>query len=207
MIRNFVYPYLYGSFDSSFFSFFNYIEEVLNVNYNCGAKWEWYKNTSNFGFIYPLENICIISRKPVFIRMVDGILHSDNSPAVEYADGFSVYCLNGVRVNKELVKTKAEDIDPRILFKEQNAEIRREIVRKIGIERVCMKLGAKCIDKKGDYELLLLDLGDNRKRPYLKMINPSIKTYHLEGVEPSIKTIEKALNWRNGTSESPLVLT
>ena len=94
-------------------------------------------------------------------------------------------------------------------MKEKNAEVRREIVRKIGIERVCQKLNAKVLDKSlnGIYELLNLDLGDGRSRPYLKMRNPSIKTYHLEGVPIEIDTVEKALNWRNQSEEKPFILT
>src|SRR3990167_5042032 len=83
-----------------------------------------------------------------------------------------------------------------MLFKEQNAEIRREIVRKIGMERIILKCGATVLDKKGDYELLAFDIGDGRIRPYLKMKNPSIFTWHVEGVAPGIKTVDEALTWR-----------
>ena len=104
--------------------------------------------------------------------------------------------------------TKPEDIDPKIILKENNAEVRREIVRKIGIERLCQKLNAKVLDKQGDvYELLNLDLGENLIRPYLKMRNPSIGTFHVEGVSPDCKTVQEALNWRNKSDEKPLILT
>ena len=93
------------------------------------------------------------------------------------------------------------------MLTEQNAEVRREIVRKIGIELVCQRLGAKTLDEYGDYELITLELQDGRPRPYLKMLNPSIGTYHVEGVEPGITTVEQALNWRNQTDERPEVLT
>jgi hypothetical protein len=75
------------------------------------------------------------------------------------------------------------------------------------IERVCQKLDAKVLDKQGNYELLNLNLGENRIRPYLKMINPSTGTFHIEGVEPKIKTVVEALNWRNQTEETPEIIT
>lgn len=74
--------------------------------------------------------------------------------------------------------------------------MRREIVRKIGIERICKDLKAKVLESAGDYELLELDLQDGRFRPYLKMKNPSIGCYHIEGVPPDCDTLEKALNSR-----------
>jgi hypothetical protein len=115
--------------------------------------------------------------------------------------------LNGVKVTEEIVMTPSAALDPHLLLKEKNAEVRREIVRKVGIDRVVIDLGAKVADRQGDYELLLLDLGDKRNRPYLKMLNPSIGTWHVEGVHPDCATVEQALNWRNQTDVKPEVLT
>jgi hypothetical protein len=39
------------------------------------------------------------------------------------------------------------------------------------------------------------------------MLNPSIGTYHIEGVPPDCDTVEKAITWRNQTSEKPVILT
>ena len=75
------------------------------------------------------------------------------------------------------------------------------------VELVLTKLGGKSLDKSGDYELVLLNLGDNRERPYLKMKNPSIGVWHLEGVPPGTKTVKAALEWRNQTTVAPEVLT
>jgi len=158
-------------------------------------------------FLYWVMKDKIICVPRPCMTIVGTQLHNPKGPAVYWPNGEAYWFLNGVKVTKEIVETEAEKIDPRIILKETNAEVRREIVRKLGIERVCLKLGAKCIDKKDGYELLMLDLGDGRKRPYLKMKNPSIATYHIEGVEPSIKTVDAALSWRNGSNDRPQVLT
>ena len=120
-----------------------------------------------------------------------------------------LYFLNGVLVPENIVMTPAEQLDCHILLKEKNAEVRREIVRKIGVERIRQKLNAKILDKSSDgiYELLNLDLGDGRQRPYLKMRSPSIGVYHIEGVPTEIDTVEQALNWRNQTVDKPVILT
>lgn len=139
-------------------------------------------------------------------RIVIPVLHRDGGPALLYPDGFAVYALNGVRVSKKIAITPHAELDPRLILPETHAEARREIVRKIGIERVCRDLQAQVIDRQGDYELLILDIGDGRKRPYLKMKNPSIGVYHIEGVLPGITTVKRALEWRNGTREVPIVI-
>ena len=208
-VGSFVYPYLDGNFMSSYFSFYDFCNKVLKISFQNQRQWDCYLKTSEVSLIYPFEDFIVISEKPTKIKMKNMILHNENGMAVEYSDGFGVYSLNGVRVTKEIVETPAEQLDPQLILKEQNAEIRREIVRKIGIERVCQKLGAKTIDKKYGYELVGLSLGDNRIRPYLKMINPSTNTFHLEGISPEIKTIDQALTWRNRLEkfEEPVTLT
>jgi hypothetical protein len=174
--------------------------QILSLNY-------LYDLCKKIGWIWYFNDICFISDRPSEIYKKGIVLHHETKPAILFRDGYKVWCLNGINVDRKIVETPAEELDPKILLKETNAEIRREIVRKIGIERVCMKLNALSVEKKDEYELLLLDMGDGRARPYLKMLNPSIHTYHLEGIPPEILTIEQALNWRNQTDEKPFIIT
>jgi hypothetical protein len=159
------------------------------------------------GWWLPMRDYVVICDNPAEIHLDQGRLHRDGGPAMSYPDGFAVWALNGVRVPREIAESSSHNLDPRLILKEHNAEVRREIIRKIGIERVCEKLGAQVIDSAADYELLILDLGDKVRRPFLKMKNPSIGVYHIEGVAPEITTVEEALLWRNGTPEKPIALT
>lgn len=124
--------------------------------------------------------------------------------ALAYPDGWGLYCLNGVRVPPQIVTTPAEQLDCQFILKERNAEIRREFVRKAGIEKVCKDLGAKTLDVQDSYELLALNIGDGLERPYLKMKNPSIGVYHIEGVSPECRTVQQALNWRNSLTDAEI---
>lgn len=134
-------------------------------------------------------------------------LHSLTGPAIRYPDGTGHYFIHNVKVSPEIVETPAAQLDPHIIIEERNSEVRREMVRKIGIERICEALKAECVDRWNDYELLLLDLRDGRLRPFLKMKNPSIGVYHIEGVAPECRTVAEALRWRNETDVPPAVLT
>lgn len=168
------------------------IEGIMDVAETCG----WW---------FPYEDLAIISDRPTVMALDHTLqLHNPTGPALRYPDGWSVYALNGVRVPQWLVETPAEDIDARELLRTQNAEVRREIVRKVGIERVCQDLGAVVVDRDGDYELLWLGLEDGRTRPYLKMKNPSIGVYHVEGVHPRCRTVQQALNWRNDIADEQI---
>lgn len=96
-----------------------------------------------------------------------------------------------------LAEKGMDNVESRDILKTRNAEVRREIIRRIGIERICYDLKAKIIDCQGEYELVLLDLRDGWRRPFLKMHNPSVpEIWHLEGVHPAIKTVQDALNYR-----------
>jgi hypothetical protein len=156
-------------------------------------------------WIAPSEVIALA--RPVF-RLHGEQLHSDDGPALSWQEGNDQhFFLNDVHVPKELVLTPARELDPRLILRERNVGVRREIVRKIGIERICQVLGAQTLDSQGDYELLLLDLQDGRRRPFLKMKNPSVGIYHIEGVAPECHTVAEALAWRNQADVPPSVLT
>jgi len=160
----------------------------------------------NCGWFLPYKNICICSEKPCRISLnADKILHCETGAAIEYRDGYAVYALNGIRVPKEIVLTPANKLDPTMIIKEKNVEIRRELLRKIGLERFVQKLGAKTIDtfKIGEnpdilydvYELLEINIKGMVCKG-LKMKNASIGIYHIEFVASEITTAKEALNWR-----------
>jgi hypothetical protein len=154
------------------------------------------------------RSVGIIALPRPILKIEAGRLHSTDGPAINWPDSEPQYFfLNDVNVPQEIVTTPARALDPRLILREQNGEVRREIVRKIGIERTCQELNAECLDSAGDYELLLLDLQDGRLRPFLKMKNPSIGVYHIEGVAPECRTVAQALAWRNQSDVPPSVLT
>ena len=182
-----------------FASYAEAMRDVLGLKgLDCWEKYQaWEDCAREGGFRILHEEFCIVSNFPEVLKTLPGGMpHCATGPSHRWRDGFEIYHLNGVRVPKALVMTPAEKLDPKMIFTEENAEIRREIVRKIGMEKIILKCGAKVLDKKWDYELLEFDIGDGRKRPYLKMRNPSIATWHIEGVSPGTKTVDEALQFR-----------
>ena len=163
------------------------------------------------GWVWWHENVLALSDRPrVLHRNAAGRLHCTDGPAIAYPDGWAIYALNGVAVPEALVMTPTHELNPQLILTEKNAEVRREIVRKIGIESVVQKLGGKQLDQWHDYELLELFIPGMRTKPrYLKMKNPSIGVWHIEGVPPEITTCRGALAWRDGETEyePPTVLT
>lgn len=204
------FDYLGNGYDSGWTAFYDFMQRIgveFDKDWQFDAWKDFVTKSGVFATVF-CENVAFVCIRPCSVHLTTaGDMHNDKGMAIEWRDGYGEYFLNGVSVEESLVTTSADKIDPAILLKENNAEIRREIVRKIGMERIVAKLGAAVLDKQGDYELLLLDLQDGRKREFLKMLNPSIGVWHIEGVPMGTSTVKAALTFRNGREDAPAVLT
>lgn len=167
------------------------------------------------GFVWGSRDLVVASEPPCRLsweRNEPGAeLHADGAPAVEYPSGWKLYFLHGVRVPREIAMTPAEAIDPHVMIETRSTEVRRAILRKIGIERACSMLPTEVVDRRQDYVLLTVYPGDGEMRRYLEMQNPSTGKRHIEAVDPACETVQQALNYRrygdpNGGSWQPTVL-
>lgn len=171
----------------------------------------WITIAENCAFGWAYERRLYVLRRPEKIKIANNNIHCDGAEAVRWRTGQKVYMLNGVLVPKKVACLPAKSLKASMITNTRNAEVRREVVRKMGIKRVLKKLKAKTISRQGNYELLLVNVQNrwmqNRLCLYLKMTNPSTGTYHIEGVHPNCRTVKEALKWRNGTTEDPMLLT
>ena len=163
-------------------------------------------------WLYWITKELIICCPAPVILIKNDKLHCDNGPAIYWENGCEFYFLNGVQMKKDHVLTPSEQLVPKDILKESNVEVRRELIRKIGIERMLNFLPHQVIDRRDNYELLNVQLSDSvRNTRYLKMTNPSIGVFHLEGVEG--ETVQEALNFRAqqllepGENWDPAILT
>lgn len=197
-----------------------FCRDVLSIKYDEQKSSDldlWVDIARSCCWWWPYGNYCIVSERPTLVKMEKWSdsryrLHCDDGPSLTFSDGWEVYSLHGVRVTEELVMTPTSELNPKVLLQEKNAEVRREIVRKVGIERLCQQLNAETMDTfripedkwKGQfntnephYQLLMLQIGED-SRPYLKMFNPSTGTWHIEGVPRDCKTVRESIMFRNG---------
>jgi len=207
----YVSPYIQGSFDSYWVNYYDYWikNEIIKIDeklkYNCNLLQEI---TKAMQAVFPLDDFCVVCQKPITINMVNGQLHCDGGPSVEYADGFKVWSLNGVRVGQYLAETPSGQLDIQYYNKEKNADIRTEFVRKYGVDRM-LDLGSKVDDytnydnvKYAESQYELYDMESLFEgvdyAPHLKMTNQSTGVFHVEAVSPDCRTLEDALRFRLG---------
>lgn len=153
--------------------------------------------TSNIGFCLPFQGIFIYSLKPTRIHWNNGRLHNTSGKAVEYADGWGWYALNGIPMEEWQVVTPAAELSLEKILSVEDIDQRRELVRRVGVERLASE--GKELDRLGDYKLLDMRSVYKRNTPtlFLLMKNPSVPdTWHCEGVSSECKTVLDALNWR-----------
>jgi hypothetical protein len=187
----------FGQYSAWWYSFFDFMTEVLGVS---DAPLEGTKLLcQEAGMCLLFWDYAFISERPMAIhRNAAGQLHRDGGPALVHSDGWGVWALNGIRMPYEYVETPAGQLKPGVILAERNADIRRELLRKVGIERMLSNLPHRMMDRTGNYELFSINLGPGvEDARYLKMLNPSVGCFHLEGVAPECDTVEKSLNWRN----------
>jgi hypothetical protein len=189
----------FGQHDANWIGFYDYFKIVCGLSAQTERLESLKQVTENAGWFLPHKNICwITERHNVLKRNSQGRLHCDDGAALAYPEGWEIFALNGVRVKKEYAVTPAEDISPETVLSESNVDIRRELIRKVGIDRMLAKLPHRELSVRGNYRLLSINLGgEATDARYLKMINPSIGIFHLEGVPAECDTVDKALTWRN----------
>jgi len=187
----------FGQYATWWLSFYDFMATVLAVDNSPLKGNEALCREAGFSLLF--WELALVSEKPTHIhRNEQGRLHKDGGPALIHSDGFGVWALNGIRMKPEYIKTPAERLAPEKVLAETNVDVRRELIRKVGIERMLAKLPHKILHRRGDYEVLSVRLSEEcPDARYLKMLNPSVGCFHMEGIPAECDTVEKSLNWRN----------
>lgn len=206
----------YGQHDINWVIFYKFFKDECAVEGLENIE-GLYATAQELGWFLPMSDVCYVSEKPLEVHMKAGVLHNDKGPSVRYSDGFELYTLNGIPMTKAYVM---EDLDVQTVMREENVDVRRELLRRLGLERFIKDTGGTVLDsfnvelngKAVNYTLLEINLGTATApvtARVLKMDNPSIDAMHVEGVEDTCNTVQEALAWRNGmdTWTAPLALT
>lgn len=192
--------------------FYDYVLEVLFPDKKIEFQQfvDLTKHWQNLHAIIPYTDIVVIVEYPTALELdSEKRLHSETGPALSYSDGYKAYYLTGRRVPEWLVTQDSKTWTKEQILAEKNAEVRREIIKRLGVKEAVLRLGAKTVDSKDysgrkdfythegrDYELLSVDFGTGGKRIYLKMNNASVADVHIEAVDPRCTTVEMALGFR-----------
>jgi hypothetical protein len=131
-----------------------------------------------------------------------GRLHSENGPALQYPDGFAIWAWHGLRVPADLI-VHPELITTKRITQEQNAELRRVMLERYGLERYMRDMGAKRVqgddygnlyrvELAGDEPIVMVEVENSTPEP-----DGTMKMYMLR-VPPMCTTAREAVAWTFG---------
>ncbi|BAY13857.1 DUF6745 domain-containing protein [Calothrix sp. NIES-2098] len=180
-------------------SYYDFCISVLNCKHD-EIVWKYFELVvKECGWIFAGKNICIVCDRPLHIRFDNQHrLHAEGEPAIEYADGFSLYSYHGVTLPEKYGKVHPQQWQAQWLLTEDNAELRRVLIQGIGYGRICQELQAIELDTWAEYTLLKIDAEVDEEAIYLlKMTCPSTGFIHALRVPPDMKSAREAICWVN----------
>ena len=181
----------------SFYDFFTQIGVINNNNFN------QFKNilTSGIYDMIQLEGYCIVCGLPKHInRNSDGKLHSENTSAIKFNDGYEIYYWNGVEIPSEWILDK-KSITKNTIINEKNIEKKRCLQEILGNKFIEL-LDVKEIDCDIDLQKNKMLLYKSKEKDelideyiyYLSVICPSTnRKYNI--CVPECKNVWEAKAW------------
>ena len=176
------------------------------------------------GWWWPFEHAVILTERPELLRRdAENRLHCEDGPALFYPDGFGLWAWHGVLVPQNVIETPdALTVD--VALREQNAEIRRVMLLRIGAERLANEGGLRVLDEVADDQVEIASGRDGLPMPvglcggklyelpskddmpamrWVSLVNStpevdgSTKRYFLR-VPPTAKSVREAVAWTFG---------
>jgi hypothetical protein len=192
---------IYGYHEAGWLSYYDFIWNELGVS-DC-AKLEGLMGIAkNCGWWSPYTDCVIFQHRHSELHLdQNGRIHNENGPAVKYRDNYSVWAINGVRVNEQIIMAP-ETLTVKQIDNEKNQDVKSIMVQRFTWARYLKESKASCIDHRdneveGTKEALYVSpLGGNR----LVVTCPTGRIFSL-GVPEEITTCAKAQFWLGGNKK------
>jgi len=115
----------------------------------------WLEQSKTCHWWWPKDGLVIATDRHTILLVDDsGRLHCETGPAVAYADGWKQYYWHGVHMPEYIIE-RPNEITVAAIDAEANAEIRRVMVDRFGMERYVRESGSKLIHSlPDDYGLI-----------------------------------------------------
>jgi hypothetical protein len=151
-------------------------------------------------YMLPYDRVAFVSERPLVLKKdAQGRLHSETGPALAFADGFEIYSWHGATIPEKVINSPesliVEDIED-----QRNAEIRRVMIERYGMQRYIETSGAREIHSDETGVLYRKEFPNDEALVMVKVTNStpepdgSFKAYFLR-VPPNMKTAKEAVAW------------
>jgi hypothetical protein len=194
----------YGLHDADWIAYYDSLERigVPGLEPLAGIK----QLAKSCGWWWPYDGICFLTERPAELHRDNrGRLHHESSMAIRYPDGWGLYAWNGILVPEDVIVLD-EPITIDRVNAEPNAEIRRVLIERIGLDNFlragnCIKLHNDetgtlyRMNVPGDEPILVVQVINRTPEP-----DGSYNEYFLR-VPPTINRARQGVAWTFGLSE------
>jgi hypothetical protein len=172
--------------DYNWLSFFDFFDRIGLVNI---PYFTTFKNLIDSGVydMIQLDGLCVVCELPTtIIRDKENRLHSGENAAIAWADGYELYFLNGMALEKELWK---RIVNKQFTFKEitelKNMEHRMIAMKYMEPDKLLEGVNAECISHTTKNNQLYIIKGIFDQDAYfLRYECPSTARVYLKGIDP-----------------------
>lgn len=197
----------------AFYDLFHRIGITLGPASNKYSEFKSLLLANHYDFI-ALSGLVVVCKKPQYIRMDQGRMHSVVGPCIEWGDGYKLYAIRGRILPSWIWEDKEKHTKEKYLA-EKNAEYRAGMYAVLGQERMMNMLGAKKLDSCQDNDETLtlyktkekFDTADGRQ-PYawVQCNCPSTGTTYMLGVKPHHTKAKAAMAELWGLDEKEYII-
>ncbi|HBR73874.1 MAG TPA: hypothetical protein DEA78_09215, partial [Cyanobacteria bacterium UBA11159] len=173
MLQEIIYNYHYRNrpnksiFDSwhNRAAFIDFCVSVLNCPINQN-KWslfqsllkQWDSMFQKCDWLFAFEDICLVCNRPlIFSCDNQNRLHGEGSPAIQFADGYTIYAHHGVSLPKSYGEILPNQWHPEWILSETNTALKKLLIQNIGYKRICQELPSVVLDTWQEYTLLEIE--------------------------------------------------
>ena len=171
----------------------------------------WLDLSKSCGWWQPYRGIVFVCERPS-VQATDerGRLHSAVGPAIRCRDGWEVYAWHNVRVSEQIIM-RPESLTSEQILNEANAEVRRVMIERLGLDRFLTRAKAQPIHSDDSRALYKIDVKNEEPIVAVKVQCPSTGQIYFLRVPPQIDRCDKAVAWTFGFEKvrdyNPLVET
>jgi hypothetical protein len=175
------------------------------------SKWDAYETLAEIGPRFMHAEFCLVSARPVvLLKDEQHRPHCDDGPFCRWADGVALYAWQGVYTPAWVIE-HPERITAAAIAAEQNAEVRRVMLAKMGEDRFVADGGAALVHRDGagtlyrmadDTLAVRVDNAtleaDGTRKPYWLYVHPELRPMRQNGTavdlgEPQALTARNAV--------------
>ena len=152
----------------------------------------WADVSKSTSWWWPYSNGIVAAERPSRIRRDGDLLHSDDSPAVEFRDGWQHWAIDGITVDEQIVMSPGSQTVEQING-DENEERRRIRIERFGVLRYVESSGSKVVETRKNeventYEILVETLHGQRLMTHC----PSTGRRYFLSVPDRVETCEQA---------------